>query len=139
MKIFYYNFAMNEMYSMGLSLHSIGTVTLLVMIFVNLFILLSFKEFEKYKRLMSVVLLPLTATILGFVVFTGVIMMAAKHLHFSVENIAMILISLMLIFSEIKRSKYRGRDFDTYKPFARRILQIEFVSVLIISIWMWIK
>jgi len=129
---------MNEMYNMGLSLHSIGTVTLLVMIFANLFILLSFKEFEKYKRLMSVVLLPLTATILGFVVFTGIIMMAAKHLHFSVENIVMILISLMLIFLEIKRSKYRGRDFDTYKAFARRILQIEFVSVLIISIWMWI-
>ena len=38
------------------------------------------------------------------VIFTGVIMMAAKHLDFTIENIAMILFAMILIYLELKRS-----------------------------------
>lgn len=136
---------MNEMYSMGLSLHSIATVAILAVIFINLFLLISYKDLAKYRRVNSIVLLPLTYSILGVVLFTGTIMMAAKHLSFSVENIAMILLSIVYIVLEVKRVKTlryldmkKERAFEAYKPFARRILQIEFILVAAISAWMWL-
>jgi hypothetical protein len=136
---------MNEMYTMGLDLHSLTTVAILAMIFLNLFILISSNDLKKYKRLHSIFLWPATYTILGFVIFTGVIMMAAKHLDFSLENIAMILLSLIFITLEVKRVKSlkylsdtKDHAFNAYKPIARTILQVEFLMVLIISIWMWL-
>jgi len=135
---------MNEMYSMGLSLHSIGGAALLAVVFLNLFMLIVAKDLKKYRRLMSVFLIPLTQTTLGFVIFSGVVMMAAKHLSFSVENIIMIGISLAFIVLEVKRIKSlkyldakKERALEFYKPFARRLLQIEFVMTLLISLWMW--
>lgn len=137
---------MNEMYNMGLSLHSFGAVAILVVIFANLFILLSYKDLEKYRRMMSIALTPLTSSVLGLVLFTGVVMMAAKHLEFTIENIVMILISIIFIVLEVKRLKTlkyinakKERAFDIYKGFARRILQLEFILTLLISLWMWFK
>ncbi|MBN2817158.1 MAG: hypothetical protein JXQ67_10780 [Campylobacterales bacterium] len=136
---------MNEMYTMGLSLHSFGAIGILVAIFVNLFVLISYTELKKYKRHNSIIYWPLTFTILSAVIFTGVIMMAAKHLEFSVANIAMIIVSFILIVIEAKRiktlkylSEEKEHAFSAYKPIARTMLQIEFALVLIISIWMWL-
>jgi len=136
---------MNEMYNMGLSLHSLGAVAIMAVIFLNLFILISSKDLKKYKRWMTIGLTPLTYTTLGYVIFTGVIMMAAKHLDFTLENIVMILISIAYIVLEVKRVKSlryldsrKERAFDGYKPLARTILQIQFGIVLVISIWMWL-
>ncbi len=136
---------MNEMYNMGLSLHSYGSVAVLAVIFLNLYILISYKDLKKYKRLMSIFLTPLTYTTLGYVIFTGVVMMAAKQLDFTLENIAMILITIVYIVLEVKRLKSlkyldsrKERAFEAYKPIARSILQIQFLIVLLISIWMWL-
>jgi len=136
---------MNEMYNMGLSLHSIGAVAILAVIFINLFILMSYQDLKKYKRLHSIVLWPTTFTILGFVIFTGTIMMAAKHLDFTFANIVMIIISIVYISLEVKRvkslkylSETKDHAFNAYKPMARTILQAEFLLVIIISIWMWL-
>jgi hypothetical protein len=135
---------MNEMYNMGLSLHSIGAVAILAVIFINLFILISYNDLKKYKRLHSIVLWPMTFSILGFVIFTGVIMMAAKHLDFTFANIVMIIISVVYIFLEAKRVKSlkylsdtKDHAFNAYKPMARTILQIEFILITLISLWMW--
>ena len=136
---------MNEMYSMGLSLHSIGAVAVLAVIFLNLFLLISYRDLAKYKRIMSIFLVPFTESILGAVIFSGVVMMAAKHLHFTLENIVMIAISIVFIVLEVKRIKSlkylnakKEKAFDAYKPFARRLLQIEFGMALLISLWMWL-
>jgi hypothetical protein len=136
---------MNEMYSMGLDLHSIGAGAILAIIFLNLFILMSYKELKKYKRVSSIVLQPLTFATLGLIIFTGVIMMAAKHLDFTFANIVMIIISLIYIALEVKRvkslrylSEKKEHAFNAYKPLARTILQVEFVMVLLIALWMWI-
>ena len=144
MSIFYYNFVMNEMYNMGLSLHSIGAVAILAVIFVNLFILMSYNDLKKYKRLHSIVLWPTTFTILGLAIFTGTIMMAAKHLDFTLANIAMIIISIVYITLEAKRVKSlkylndkKEHAFNAYKPMARTILQVEFLLIVLISLWMW--
>jgi len=136
---------MNEMYSMGLSLHSMATIGILVAIFVNLFLVISYQDLKKYKRVNSIVVWPLTFTLLATVIFTGIIMMAAKHLDFTVANIAMIIASIILIVLEAKRiktlkylSETKEHAFGAYKPIARTILQIEFALVLVLGIWMWL-
>ena len=136
---------MNEMYNMGLDLHSWSAIAVLVMIFLNLFVLISSEDLAKYKRVNSLYLLPLEITLLGSLLFTGIVMMAAKHLDFTIENIAMILLGIILIVLEAKRLKglkYLSTKKDhalaVYKPFARTILQIEFALILLMSIWMWL-
>ena len=135
---------MNEMYNMALSLHSWSAVAVLVMIFINLYILISAKELAKYKRVNSLYLIPLQITVLGTLLFTGIVMMAAKHLHFSVENIIMIILGVVLIVLEAKRLKVlkylstkKEHALEVYKPYARTILQVEFGLVLLMSLWMW--
>lgn len=135
---------MNEMYSMGLSLHSFGAGAILVMIFINLFFLISYQELKKYKRVNAIILWPLTFSTLAALIFTGVIMMAAKHLAFTIENVAMILVSVVLIVLEAKRIKSlkyldekKEHAFGAYKPIARTFLQIEFLLVAFMSAWMW--
>jgi len=135
---------MNEMYNISLAIHSLATVALLAVVFINLFLLISQRDLPKYKRLMSIFLTPLTLTTFGFVFFTGVIMMAAKHLDFTIFNILMVLISIAYIVLEVKRLKglkylnaQKERAFDAYKPFARRLLQIEFLMVLLVALLMW--
>ena len=136
---------MNEMYNMGLDLHSWSAVAVLGMIFLNLFILISSKDLAKYKRANSLYWMPLEITVLGSLLFTGVVMMAAKHLSFTLENIAMIILGVVLIVLEAKRLKAlkylstkKEHAFNAYKPFARTILQAEFVLVLLMSLWMWL-
>ena len=135
---------MNEMYNMGLSLHSWSAVAVLVMIFINLYILISAKELAKYKRVNSLYLVPLEITVLGTLLFTGVVMMAAKHLHFSIENVIMIILGVIIIVLEAKRLKSlkylstkKEHALEVYKPFSRTILQAEFILVLLMSLWMW--
>ena len=135
---------MNEMYNMGFSLHSIGGIALVGVIFLNIFFLRIAKDLKKYKRLMSIVLLPLTATVIGLEIFTGVVMMAAKHLDFTIENIVMIAISILLIVLEVKRAKSlkymnpnKERSLEAYKDFGIKLLYIEAAWTLVIFIWMW--
>jgi len=136
---------MNEMYNMGLDLHSWSAIAVLVMIFINLFLLVSAKELKKYKRIHALYLMPMVITVLGSLLFTGIVMMAAKHLHFSLENIVMIIVAIILIVLEAKRVKAlkylstkKEHALAAYKPFARTLLQIEFVLVFLISLWMWL-
>jgi Ca2+/Na+ antiporter len=130
---------------MGLSIHSIATGVLLGVVLMNIVLLMKIKDLVKYKRNMSLMLMPLSSMVLGAVIFTGIVMMAAKHLEFSVANIVMILLSFALIYLEIKRVKLlkyinvkKERALEAYKSFALRILYIEFVLIGLISLWMWL-
>lgn len=136
---------MNEMYTMGLSLHSMSSIAILAVIFMNLFLLISNNDLKKYKKLHSVVLWPITFTVLGVTIFTGIIMMAAKHLDFTFANVVMILISIVYIALEAKRvkglkylSETKDHALNAYKPIARTILQVEFILVLLLSVGMWL-
>ena len=135
---------MNEMYNMGLSIHTVGGIALLGVIFLNIFFLRFAKNLKKYKRLMSIFLLPLTASVLGLEIFTGVIMMAAKHLDFTIANIVMIAVSVLLIVLEAKRAKSlkymnpnKDGSLEAYKNYGIKFLYIELAWVLVIFLWMW--
>lgn len=138
---------MNEMYTMSLSLHSFGTLALLGVICLNMLFLFLADDLNIYKRKMSIILMPLSSMALGAVVFTGVVMMAAKHLEFNLANIAMILLSIILIVLEVKRSKTLKRirinaevdALKAYKKYALAILMLELLFITLIAAWMWLK
>jgi len=136
---------MNEMYTLGLSIHSFGTALLLAVFVLNIFLLLKASSLQKYKRLNSIILLPLTTSILGSAFFTGIIMMAAKHLDFTVENIVMIFISLILLFLEVKRHKTlkyistkQENSLQIFRLFGLKILYIELGLSFSMALWMWL-
>jgi len=133
------------MYTMGLSIHSIVAGLVLGVIFMNLFLLISKNDLKEYKKLHATVLWPITFSVFGLVVFTGVIMMAAKHLDFTFANIIMIIVSIIYIVLEVKRVKSlkflsdtKEHAFNAYKPMARTILQLEFILILVLSLGMWL-
>ncbi len=134
---------MNEMYDMSIVTHNFGVMGILAVIFINVMMLLGAKELNAYRRKMML-FTPIGSTMLGVVLFSGVVMMAAKHLEFTVENIVMIVIGVVLIVLEVRRMKklkyLNSKDegvLQKYKSEAMTILQIEVALVLAISAWMW--
>lgn len=135
---------MEQMYSMGVTIHSIGIVVLIAAMVANLLVLDLAKDIEKYKRLRSIVLLPLNSMLVAAAIFTGSIMMAAKHLDFTLENIIMIAVSIFLIMEEVGRSRAlkhvsngNPAEFISYKQLASKVVYVELFLVILISFWMW--
>ncbi|MCW8895560.1 MAG: hypothetical protein OQK48_07225 [Sulfurimonas sp.] len=133
---------MNEMYDMSIVTHSYSVLAVLGVILVNFLMIKKATNLQKYKRTHTL-FNPIGSTFLGALIFTGVIMMAAKHLDFTIENIIMIVFSIVLIILEVKRSlklKYLNKqnEFTEYKLFAYKLLALETFLTISISIWMWL-
>ena len=133
---------MNEMYNMSIVTHYYSVWAVLGGILLNLFMVIKANDIDKYKRF-NTLFNPINGTFIGSVIFTGIVMMAAKHLDFSIENIIMILIAIYVIWLEVKRNKALKiiRDdyhssFQFYKFFAIRMLITQILLLLAISIWM---
>lgn len=134
---------MNEMYDMSIVAHNYGVMSVLGVILINIFMLFGIKNLAKYTRIMSL-FTPIGSTMIGVVIFTGVIMMASKHLDFTVQNIVMIIFAVVLIFLETKRllglkylDKKSEESFNGYKIYALKIMLLEILLTLSISFWMW--
>ena len=134
---------MNEMYDMSIVTHNYGVMSVFGVILINIFMLFSIKSLAKYTRAM-LLFTPIVGTTIGMVVFTGIVMMAAKHLNFTVQNIAMVIFAVILIYLEVKRSKWlqnlNKKDdnaFKEYRSYALKIFIIEIFVTLSISFWMW--
>jgi len=135
---------MNEMYDMSIVTHNLSVIGILIVVFINLVLLLSTTDIKKYKRVMSL-FTPIGSLAIGGVIFTGIVMMAAKHLHFSVENIVMILFVIGVISLEVLRAKTLKRlsilqenALGDFKIFATKLLLLEVAATLLISAWMWL-
>ena len=135
---------MNEMYNMSIVTHYYSVMGVLGVILVNVLMLLKATNISSYKRFMTL-FMPIGSIGIGTVVFTGVIMMAAKHLDFSIENILMIIFAIAMIVLEAKRSsrlKYLNSKeenaLELYKKYAFNILKIEVLMTISISAWMLI-
>ncbi len=134
---------MNEMYDMSIVTHNYGVIGILLAVFINFMMLYRATEMKKYKREMRI-FTPISSIGIGIIIFTGVVMMAAKHLQFSIENIAMIIFAVSFIVLEVKRAKTlkyldpkKENALKVFKSFAIKIFLIEIVLVLSISFWMW--
>lgn len=135
---------MNEMYSMGILTHNMGVIGLLVVISINIIMLYLAKDIRVYAKKMRI-FMPIGAGLIATILFTGTVMMAAKHLSFTLENIIMIIYGTALIVFEVKRyAKLKhinlnmANPLEVYKKQAFTILAIEFFGSLLISLWMWI-
>ncbi len=135
---------MNEMYNMSIVTHNYGVIGILGTILVNMIMLMRADDIQKYARSMSI-FMPIGMTTIGMVIFTGVVMMAAKHLNFTIENIIMIVFSIVLIILENQRSKRlelldkrEENALALHKIDAYKIFKIEILMLLSLSIWMWI-
>ena len=123
---------MNTMYASAIDYH-IYTVILLI-ICITLFYLYTQlqKDFNRYKVMIRN-WMPIYVFALASSIFTGAIMMAAKHLSFDLPNILMILNAIFLItleFIRYKRLKASPKsDEIEYVIFAKRIYALELLSI----------
>ncbi len=128
---------------MSIDYHNWGAIALLIMIGLNFLLLFQAKELLPYRKKMAF-LTPTIAVVLASVLFTGTIMMAAKHLHFTLANIAMIVAGIVFIVLEAKRVKplkhlkNLPHAIPLYRDYAKKILFAELFLILSISIWMWL-
>ncbi len=135
---------MNEMYNMSLSIHWISVFLLLAIFVASLLQLERANDVMVYLKKMRIQS-PLIMMTMFAPIFTGMVMMAAKHLAFTIPNIVMILLSIILIYFEIKRSKplkfatiIEEGVFEKYKKDAKTILVGEIALIVLISIWMYL-
>ena len=133
---------MNEMYNMSIDIHYYGVMIMLFMIVVNLLHVKMVDNISIYVVKMRFIM-PAVYTVMSLVIFTGVVMMASKHLHFTIENIVMILFSITLIvldakrYSPLKRINPDNKEqFEIYRAKAVKILIFEIVATVIITAWM---
>jgi hypothetical protein len=135
---------MNAMYNMSLSVHWFGVLLLLGIFLASLWQLERSNDVLAYLKKMRIQG-PLIFMAMFVPIFTGMVMMAAKHLSFTVPNLAMIVLSVVLIVFEVKRSKplkyasiAEEGAFERYKKDARTILISEVALIVLISLWMFL-
>ncbi len=136
---------MEAMYKMGLEIHYFGVMVLMGVVMFNIVMLALSKQVIRYSKRMRIVM-PISASLIALILFTGSIMMAAKHLHFTFANLAMIVVGIVMIILEAKRYKTLKRRTDItdegafalYKRKAFRFLGIEAVLLLALSVWMMV-
>lgn len=134
---------METMYQAGLNIHYFGVVLLMGVVVFNIVMLALSHQIIQYARRMRIVM-PISSTLIALILFTGAVMMAAKHLAFTFANIAMIVIAIVMIILEAKRYKTLKRRtdiskegaFEGYKAKAYRFLGIELGLLLGMNIWM---
>jgi 4-amino-4-deoxy-L-arabinose transferase-like glycosyltransferase len=137
---------MEAMYKTGLNIHYFGVVVLMGVVLFNIMMLALSHHVIRYAKRMRIVM-PISSSFIALILFTGAVMMAAKHLSFTLANIAMIVIAIVMIILEAKRYKTLKRktditqegSFAEYKKKAFRFLGIEMSLLLLMSIWMMVQ
>jgi len=134
---------MEALYTMGLEIHTVGVMMLIGVVMFNITMLALSNQVVRYAKRMRIVM-PISASLIALILLTGAIMMAAKHLHFTLANDAMIVVSIVMIVLEAKRYKTLKRRTDItqegafalYKRKAFRYLGIEMTLLLSVTFWM---
>lgn len=130
------------MYTMSLQLHfGLVLVWLGVIAFNAAMLQFAVRAPEYVKR--ARIAMPFSVMAIAALAFTGTVMMAAKHLDFTLENIAMILVTVVMIVLESRRYKTLRRlrtkmadALTLYRPYGLKLLGAEFVLTLLMTLWM---
>jgi len=136
---------MEAMYKTGLNIHYFGVIVLMGVVVFNIVMLSLSHHIIRYAKRMRIVM-PISGSLIALILFTGAVMMAAKHLEFTLANIAMIVIAIVMIILEAKRYKTLKRRtditqegaFSEYKQKAFRFLGIEMALLVSMSVWMMV-
>jgi hypothetical protein len=130
------------MYTMSLQLHFGLVLVWLGVIAFNAAMLQFAVQLPDYVRRARIAM-PFSVMAIAALAFTGTVMMAAKHLDFTLENIAMILVTVVMIVLESRRYKtlrrLRTKVADAlalYRPYALKLLAAEFGVTMLMTLWM---
>ncbi len=130
---------MESMYSLSILIHLFAVIGFLLVTLFNIWQLNSSSDIQKYAKKMRV-MMPIASTFISMLIFTGAIMMAAKHLSFTWQNIVMIVYSVILIVLEVKRyvtlkhlNIQAEGAFTNYKVMANKILALHVSFSVVIS------
>ena len=137
---------MEAMYTMGINIHYFGVIVLMGVVLFNMVMLALSHHIVRYAKRMRIVM-PISGSLIALILFTGAVMMAAKHLHFTLANISMIVIAIVMIILEAKRYKTLKRRtditqegaFTEYKKKAFRFLGIEMTMLALMNVWMMLS
>jgi len=129
---------MEYMYNYSITAHLYSIYGMIAVILFNLFFTYKITELPKLRRFM-LIFTPMGSVMLAGAIFTGIIMMAAKHLEFTLANIVMIVLSIFIIILEAKRSKSlrftTTATLQTYKTTAYKLLGIELGAIIAVVIF----
>jgi hypothetical protein len=130
---------MNEMYELSQSIHIYSVIALIVVLLLMIAMHKVKGDFEKFVKNIKIAMV-FHLSLLGFVVLTGTVMMAAKHLSFSPANLLMIVSVFVVITLEIKRNKalvkvikFKMMREESYKRLGFRYQSIELFLLLGVS------
>lgn len=134
---------MEAMYAAGLNIHYFGVIVLMGVVLFNIVMLALSQQVVRYAKRMRIVM-PISASLIALILFTGAVMMAAKQLAFNASNVAMIAVAVVMIVLEAKRYKTLKRRtdiskegaFEGYKAKAFRFLGIEMALLGLMAGWM---
>lgn len=133
---------MEQMYSMSLQIHFGLIVAWMGVVAFNAAMVQFAVRAPEYVRRARIVM-PFSVMAIAAVAFTGTVMMAAKRLDFTLENIAMIMVTILLIVLESRRYKtvrrLRTKMADAlvlYRPYALKILGAELALTMLMTVWM---
>lgn len=130
------------MYSMSMQLHfGLVLVWLGVIVFNGAMLQFAVQPAEYVRR--ARIAMPFSVMTLAAIAFTGTVMMAAKHLAFTIENIVMIIVTVLLGILEARRyhtvRRLRTKLADAltlYRTYAFKLLWAEFGLTMLMTIWM---
>jgi len=130
---------MYEMYEMSQSIHIYSVIALVVVLLLMIAMHKVNGDFDKFVKNIKIAMV-FHLTLLGFVVLTGTVMMAAKHLSFSPANLLMIVSVFIITALEIKRNKAlvkviksKAMSEESYKRLGFRYQSIELFLLLGVS------
>lgn len=130
------------MYNTSLQLHFGLVLAWLGVIAFNMAMLQFAVQADVYVRRARIAM-PFSVMAIFAVAFTGTVMMAAKHLDFTIENIAMIAVTVILVILESRRYRTLRRlrikaegALDLYRTFAIKLLAAEMAVTLFMTLWM---
>ena len=127
---------MNEMYEMSQGIHIYSLIAWMSVLLIMIIVHKLGNDFKKFVKTINILMI-LYITLAGFVVLTGTIMMAAKHLSFTPANLLMILSIFIVATLEIKRNKalakvvkFKLMDAQVYARLGFKYQVIEFILLL---------
>ena len=130
---------MNEMYEMSQSIHIYSVFGLIFVLLVMMSFHKAKGDFQKFVKIIKVLMI-FHLSLVGFVVLTGTVMMAAKHLSFTPANLLMVGAVFVISALEIKRNKALAKvikfglmEEKEYKRLGLRYQAIEFFLLLGVS------
>lgn len=130
---------MNEMYEMSQSIHIYSVIGLIAILLLMIALHKVKGDFEKFVKNIKVLMI-FHLSLLGFVVLTGTVMMAAKHLSMTPANLLMIVSVFIILTLEIKRNKalskvikFQLMEEDVYKRLGFRYQVMELFLLLGVS------